>query len=339
MAVTKFIPISSAIEEYISLTDDRGSIDRPYIKKLANTVVNKLTFEDQLIHKVALLDVKDNIVDLPKNIRSIVQVAYRDNTEKKVKRTQIVEWIQKTNSDCDLKISLDCPKCSSPGGCNCEDEEIIMDVDRDYLMTHPELFYGHLKWYYRHGGLTNTNIPISPYYPEFFLIKYARSTMFGADYHIKGCLNLDSRLLINNTVNYIVEDLNYLRLNVKDGQVLVAYLAYKVDEEGYRYIPDQEDLIEAIKWYIEEMMTYRKYKRTRDKSYLQDSKAAKVEKLEAMGRAREKLRMMDFENFWSFVENNWSKNFSYDSWREEFNAHRRDRYSSDMDRLTTHRYR
>lgn len=337
MAVTRFIPISSAIEEYVSLTDDRGRLDRPYMKKLANSIVRKLTFEDQLVHKVALLDVKDNMVDLPKNIHSIIQVAYRDNTEKRVRRSQVVEWVQKTGTECDLVVSLDCPNCSNPGNCNCDDQEIVMDVDRDYLMAHPELFYGHLKWYYRHGGLTNTNIPISPYYPEFFLIKYARSTMFGADYHVRGCLNLDTRLMINSTVSYTVEELNYLRLNVKEGQVLVAYFSYKVDDEGYRYIPDQEDLIEAIKWYIEEMITYREYRRTKNREYLQVSKSAKLEKVEAMGRAREKLRMMDFENFWSFIENNWSKVFAYDDWRERFNAHNRDRYSKDMDRFTTHR--
>jgi hypothetical protein len=337
MASYKYVSPSAGIEEYLSLTDDRGKIDRAYIKKLTNTIVRKLTFEDQVQHKIALLDVVDNKVDLPKNLHKIHQVAYKADCEEKVTRTQVVEWIQKTNTDCDLVISLDCPKCSTPGPCSCKSEEIIMDVDRDYLMAHPELRYGHLKWYYRHGGLANTNVPISPFYPEFYLIKYARSTMFGADYHVKGCLNLESRLMANTTVNYVVEDGSYLRLNASTGQVLLSYLEYKTDEDGYRYIPDVEDIFDAIKWYIEEMMTYRIARKNKDQFYMGLSESARFKKEQAMGRAREKLRTMDFQNFWSFIENNWSKAYQYDDWQQNFNNPIRDRYGADLDRLTLHR--
>lgn len=342
MASYKYVSINAGLEEYLSLTDDKGRIDRAYAKKLATSIVKKLTFEDQVEHKVALLDVVDNKVDLPKNLHRIVQVAFKDTTERKVKRTQIVEWMQRNTSGCDLTITLDCPKCKTSGPCSCNQEELILDVDKDYLMAHPELFYGHMKWYYRHGGLTNTNVPISPYYPEFYLIKYARSTMFGADYHIRGCLNLESRLFVNSTVAYVIEDNEYMRLNVQEGQVLLSYFAYKTDEEGFRYIPDLEDIFEAIKYYTEEMMTYRLARknvanRVLFQNYLTLSKSAKQDKLEAMGRAREKLRTMEFQNFWSFLENNFSKVYSYDDWQEKFNAPERDRYGADMDRLTIHR--
>lgn len=342
MASFKYVPISGAIEEYISLADDRGRIDRAYAKKLANSIVRKLTFEDQVEHKVALLDVVDNKVNLPDNTHKIVQVAYKDTTERKVKKTQIVEWMQKTTTDCNLVISLDCPTCSKSTGCSCDSEELILDVDRDYLMGHPEHFYGHMKWYYRHGGLNNFNVPISPYYPEFHLIKYARSTMFGADYHVKGCLNLESRLFVNGTVNYVVEEGEYIRLNAREGQILLSYMAYKVDKEGYRYIPDLEDIFEAIKYYIEEMVTYRLARknianRSLHQSYLQLSRLAKQDKLDAMGRCREKLRNMEFQNYWSFIEQNYSKVFSYDDWQTRFNAPQRDRFGADMDRLTQHK--
>jgi hypothetical protein len=342
MSSYKYLPISAAIEEYLSLTDDKGRIDRAYIKRLANSVVRKFTFEDQVQHKIALMDVVDNKVDLPKNLNKIVQVAYKGVSERKVRRTQVVEWMQRTTTDCNLVISLDCPKCSTSGNCSCDSEELIMDVDRDYLMSHPEHVYGNLKWYYRHGGLDSDNAPVSLYHPEFRVIKYARSTMFGADYHVKGCLNLESRLFVNDSVNYVNEEGSYLRLNVQEGQVLLSYLEYKTDSDGYRYIPDLEDLFEAIKWYIEEMTTYRLARknvanRSLHQTYLNLSKTAKMEKLEAMGRSREKLRTMDFQNYWSFIENNWSKVYAYDDWQQNFNAPERDRYGEDMDRLTMHR--
>lgn len=337
MAKTKYVPISAAIEEWLMLTDYQGRINRADIKKIANSFVRKLTYEDQLRHKIKLIDVTDNLVDLPENFQSIIQVAYKEDEEKTVTRTEIVEATYKTLEGCEMTVSLDCPKCEKSTGCTCDEPEIIMNVDRDYMMAHPELVYGHLGHYYRHGGITNTHKVPSVYHPEFYLISYAQNYMFGADYHIKGCLNLDKSLLADSPVSYTVEDGKYLRLNVNSGQILLSYFEYIVDEEGYRFIPDLEDVFDVIKWGVEEIVLYREWRRTRNGDYLQVSKMAKNEKLEAMGRAREKLRILDFHNFFSFIENHYVKIMGYDDYQHRFNAKQRDRFGKDMDRLTIHR--
>lgn len=319
MAIVRFKPITAAIDAFLSLTDETGRINRSQLKTWANEIVRKLTFEDQLTNGIVLLDVEDYLVDLPSDFHSIVQVAYKEVEEEETCIDDIINY----NS------SLEIDTKSNKGF------TLRQDV--------PGLILAQMKHFYRYVSLNNNSASI--YYPEFRLIKYARSTMHGADYHIKGCLNLDSQLGSNNSVAYVVEgvgDKLYLRLNVKSGQVLLSYLKFNVDEEGYRYIPDIEDVFDTIKWYLEERVSYqlgRKYIRTDlnlSNTYFLLSSKAKTERERAQGRARDKLRTLDFQNFWSFIENNYQKIVHYDEWQQVFNATKRDRYGEDMDRFTNH---
>jgi hypothetical protein len=43
---------------------------------------------------------------------------------------------------------------------------------------------------------------------------------------------------------------NYLKFNVKEGWVKLAYKAVPIDDEGYPLVPDDESFMEAIYWYI-----------------------------------------------------------------------------------------
>jgi hypothetical protein len=54
-------------------------------------------------------------------------------------------------------------------------------------------------------------------------------------------LTLDYVYYINN---------NYIKLNVKDGYLKIAYQAMPLDEEGYPLIPDNQSFVEALYWYV-----------------------------------------------------------------------------------------
>lgn len=51
----------------------------------------------------------------------------------------------------------------------------------------------------------------------------------------------------------------YLRFNMKDGYVMLAYTRIPVDEEGYPMIPDHISFIEAVYWYIVTKLLYPKW--------------------------------------------------------------------------------
>lgn len=342
----KFLPIDTIVEDVIDWGDYRGMIDRVAMKKWANSLLRKLEAPNDYIDKIVMLEVKDYKVILPEDMQTVVQVAFRDETPRKIRRMEIVEWTQKMydGSGCELIISKDCPKCHNIkdeecGPCTCDSPEIIYDVDRLWELSHPEFKYNHMKHYYRHGGLTNENQIVSPYHPEFTLMKKSNHSFFNADSHIPGCLNLNTKLLANCNIEYKI-NFPILEVNRKEGKILLSYLAVKLDKSGYRMIPDVEDVFEALKWYIIEAMEYRSIGKATtlgDKNHHKQMwSIAKAEKIDAMGRAYEILNTPTFNDWMCFLENNYFKMFKDQNTAEQLGVRTPDMYDNTMGRLTNH---
>jgi hypothetical protein len=62
---------------------------------------------------------------------------------------------------------------------------------------------------------------------------------------------------------------SYLKTNVRDGYIMMAYQAVPTDDEGYPMIPDDADFLEAIYWYITMKLLYPQWKQgsVRDQVY------------------------------------------------------------------------
>lgn len=329
---TKFTSIKSVIQEYIDLVDPKDNADKNLLKKWANDIIDKLITDQQYEHKVVQLCLDNHSVELPEDFGLIVQVAFRGGEPKKCKRTEIVEWTQKTFDGCELNITLDCPKCHKTE-CTCETPEVVLDVDEMWRKSHPEFGYGHNKFMRTWGSFDNTNLPPSMYHPDFKIIKYARHDYFNADYHLESCLKINQALCAHCPIEYNVHDC-FIRVNRQEGDILLAYLAIPTDDEGYRKVPDIPDVFEAVRWYLVEMMSWRTYYKTRVPSYRMDAIDAKAYKEQAMGRARELLQTPDFGEWKSWLDNMWNKVYPYYEHFESMNMARRDRFDVDMSRLT-----
>lgn len=292
----EFITIDSIITDYLEVSGHTGHIDKSLLKKFADFIVSKMPYLDHHDHIIKFDFVKDYQCEKPKGFDSLVQMAFCPNKNVKIKRTEVVEWTQSLydGSGCELVISMECKDCHNVE-CTCKSPEIVVDVDRFWELNHPEFKYGHLAWYYRHGGLGNDNVPISPYHPEFKLIGPSRSAFFNADNYIKGCLNLNR--MCDKTPEKFIIDQDVIRFNVKEGRVIISYFAVPMDSDGYRKIPNVPELIEAIIWFLEERILYREYKRTRNPQFKRDSMDAMLQKERFMGIAREKLLTQDYGSF------------------------------------------
>lgn len=66
-----------------------------------------------------------------------------------------------------------------------------------------------------------------------------------------------------NDYNYSIYH-PYIRINNDVGYVKMSYRAMPTDENGFPYIPDTEEMKEAIKWYIEMMMMYQEFRRNKE---------------------------------------------------------------------------
>lgn len=339
----KFLSIDTIIEEVIDWGDYKGNIDRVAMKKWANAILRKLEIPNDYVEKIVMLEVKDYKASPPEDMERLVQMAFRDETPRKVRRTEIVEWTQKLydGSGCELVISKDCPECHNvEGDCECDSADIIYNVDRLWELSHPEYKYNHMKHYYRHGGFTNDNQIVSPYHPEFTLMKATTHNFFNADSHIPGCLNLNTKLLANVNIEYKL-DYPVIEVNREKGKILLSYLAVKVDKNGYRMIPDVEEVFEALKWHIIEAMEYRsigKAQNNGDKAHhKQMMMDARNEKSKAMGAAYEILNTPSYDDWVCFLENNHFKIFKDQSAAEQIGVKTPDMYQDTMGRLTTHR--
>lgn len=338
----RFLPIETVIDEVIDWTDYKGVLDRVAMKKWANTVLRKLEVPQLHDEVVTLLKVENYTVNAPDNCHKIVQIAFRNQSKQKVRRVEVVEWTQKLydGSGCELIITKDCPKChNAQTSCTCDSPEVIYNVDRLWELSHPELKYNHMKWYYRHGGLTNENQIVSPINPEFVLMKPATHDFFNADSFVPGCLNLNSKLLVNNKYTYKFSN-NKFTINQEKGQILLAYTAVKTDKNGYRLVPDVEEVYEAIKWYIIEALNYRmigKSATQADRNHYRAMTAdARNEKVRAMGAAFEVLDEPDFKNWWDFLEQNYFKMIKDRNQVDYFDVKTPDQYAITMNRLTKH---
>lgn len=72
----------------------------------------------------------------------------------------------------------------------------------------------------------------------------------------------------SNDLTYVVVP-GYIKTNVKEGYIMLAYTRIPVDEDGYPMIPDDVSFMEAIYWYINMKLLYPQWKdgRIRDAVY------------------------------------------------------------------------
>lgn len=55
----------------------------------------------------------------------------------------------------------------------------------------------------------------------------------------------------NTTYDYTyVINSNYIKMNIKEGYLMMAYTVYPTDEDGYPLIPDDPSFTEALYWYV-----------------------------------------------------------------------------------------
>lgn len=344
--MSKFLDLSTIVEEVIDW-GGYSDFSPTTMKKWAGAVLRKLEAPGSQVDKIKLLTVENYKVKEPEDLEKIVQMAFYETSTQTIRRTEIVEWTQQMydGSGCELVISKDCPKCHKEkdkpcGPCTCDSPEVIFDVDRMWEIAHPEFKYNHMKHYYRHGGLINDNQVLSPYCPQFVLMKPAEGPFFNADKYIPGCLNLNKALLCSCDIEYKIRD-GHIEVNKEKGQILVSYLAPRLDSEGYRMIPDEEEVLEALKWYVIEAIEYRsigKATTNQDRQHHKQMwKIANTEKKEAMGRAYEVLHTPEYEPWINFLDKYYMRMFREQTFNERFGGCVPDHYNNQMNRLTDHR--
>lgn len=330
----KFVKIDTVIGDVIDWGSYKGMIDRVAMKKWANSVLNKLDAPNDYENKITLLNIKNHKLFLPDDLKYIVQVAYKHPTKKNVKLIDIVEWHDKSiDKECQLKVIKECE--------NCDGSHIVYDIDERWRLAHLELKYQHMPHYRGWFGLRMDNPIVSQYHPDFVLAKASTKQFFNADLHIPGCVNLNNSLLNNVGVDYkLLNNDSILEFNKKEGQVLLSYLAVRLDENGYRLVPDIEEVFEAMRWQIIASIHFKAINTSFDGNerihHRQMYALAESSRINAMGAANEILNTPNFEDWISFLKNNYFRVLKDQGFYEQIGVNTPDVYNKIMDRLTNH---
>lgn len=335
MSVVRFIEMDSILSE---LYDRLGRMDikRSTVKNYSQEIAKKFTKKQNKVHKIAKGVVDNYTYNMPKDLSSIVQIAFSISETVKIKREDIVQWTQKVmdGSGCELEINLICPKCHETA-CSCGGTEVILDIDDLWRRSHPEHQYGHLKWLHSYAG-THKDQPISNYHPSCVIARANTSDFFGANLHIPGCVNLDDKLCASSPVEYLINDPK-IQFNKKEGEIIIAYKAVKTDSEGFYMLPDVPYMYDVIKWFVISEVMHTKYLQdTKNRGNFTAYKDAQTEYRRYAGSLTEVLDTPSPAEWFEFTKENYFKMVKNMKTAEYYKNKTPDYWEHHMRRLVNH---
>ena len=142
---------------------------------------------------------------------------------------------------------------------------------------------------------------------------------FGYKYrtqHIPECLNLST----DSDIRYSIDN-DIIDTNMKEGEILISYLGYKLDEEGSIMIPNHHKVFEAIFFSIEFKYFWMMWRKTADLKYRRVWSDAKSERNQLIGAARSALDIPDYDAFNHWIKTVWFQrlpNGAYEDYSKRF---------------------
>lgn len=326
-----YVSIHSVVQDYLDITGEDvlggknyGGVKEELILKWANDAIERMNNDVQYVHKVDLLRIENYKAEIPPGFKYVAQASYRRIHESSQLRDRITEWSQKAldGSGCKLDISIDCPKCHETT-CDCKTSPIVeVDVNRIYQDAHPELYTKYMAHFFHHGSLNDRGEMTSCMDPDFVLMRRTSNSYFNIPYHIGNCLNLNADIDVEYDIS-----LPHIITNFSEGEVLLSYIGEKLDEDGYRMIPDLPVVHEAITIAVDERMAYRRWRLEGNPSHRVDWQTIHALKEKLIARGRSQLQIPDPDAWHQYIRNHWKQLIPKWNWREDFNRFRPDRFN------------
>lgn len=319
-----YVSIKNAVFDWI--TDNKLSqeeVDEPLLIKWGVDCVRWCSTQEQLKHRIVILQVNNSRARLPDDFVLLAQAASNVRWEEpcicdqepqpdccsksipnynrlpKSRREDIVQWVQGTlEKDCELEINLKCPTCRK-SDCDCDSPVVEVDVDRIWEMAHPEIYYGHFTRIGRFGYGPGQNSPYASYYtPKFKLMRYATN-----DYHrLRNILTDCPNVNCDNCYKEFILDLPYIEVDFGEGEILLSYLGRPLDGDGEIMIPDHPDVIEAIVNHLDYKWYRALWKKTGDRKDREVSTEAMQLREQHIGLAKSELQIPEFHQFKNYLE-------------------------------------
>ncbi len=281
-----------------------GKVDEDLIKRHASDRSHELFTPEQLIYAQALLHVQNNKADLPEGLHSIYLAACVSDRAKYVNRHQLVGYTQKVfGTDCDVEVNLLCPKCKDKS-CKCDNAVIDIHVDDLYLRQHPWLWEMSSSHYIGYNAPTTDGFPTcSGDFQDFKLMtpRVSNDSLWNSEFYLGVCQSLGRA----NCPQYEIEPPHFIT-DLKEGQVLISFLKYPMDDEGYFMVPNYPIVVRAILAYITEKYMWKQWMKDDGNQnnrlrYIDAKNEANL----LMGQAQSELEAISPDKFTSIANRHW----------------------------------
>ncbi len=314
---------TTAIAEWLKRSGrSQESVPEELVLTIVHDTVGMVATDIQFVEKVALLYVENYRTVVPSDFKYVIQAAFSAEPPDCKLTERVSELMQSTldGSGCNLKITLECPKCKChTSDCKCALPFVEVDANRIWETANPQLYQRHMGHFHRFGNTHNRSG--SFYYPEWQMMRKTSTTFFNVPYHINECLNFN----VDSAIEYNI-DLPNIIVNHKKGRVLLAYFGEKTDDQGLRMIPDTPEVFTAIFYSIEETLALQEYIQTGGQR-----EAVKYDRMKEAAekwryKARNDLQMPDPDEWKQFIDNHWKKLLPYYNWEGNFNRFQKDQF-------------
>lgn len=319
MKVNK-VTVEAALDDWKEDREYEQDIKPELIKKWANDIAQKVSTDEQMVHSIALMQVRDYRTTLPENFKFINQVAYNIETTKPILKEQLVEWVQKADNGCDVKVTLDCPDCLDTDT-ECSRPIATVDVNAIWASANPQTQVAYAKFFYGYGGTSIRDGSQGCWTPPSFqLMRPSQNSFFNIPFHEDACM-----IGVDQKAEYQVHP-PVLITNFKTGQILLSYMGADIDDEGWYYIPNLPEVFEAISFGVDEKIARMKYSKnptSQTRTYWMDMRS---EKERMIARAKNKLQIPSADEWVVLMQNHYNRLHPYWDYEQNLNRDARDRY-------------
>lgn len=317
------LSITTVIDDWLDLSGvESESIDPNWMYKTAHDTLVKITPADQMLHKIALVDVDNYNAELPCGFRFLSSVSgkvkQQGDEDRMVLIEEVVEYIATDECFNEVKIKMDNDYV---------DGAFEVEVDPSFLSRNPKLHYlgnkaGFLK---SSGTLYDRSKGIESYYKGFTFMEPLTD-----DYNSMERKTGKER---DEKPGYTIDN-GFIRFNFKEGQALISYFAFNLDDNGYMMVPNHPDVIDALTWTIEARSLYRNYRRTSEAKHLNLYNNALQQSQKYIAIARTKLRTPASDEWAAFLKNRWMQVAPLDKdWKANGNKNTRDFYRQNFPKI------
>lgn len=299
-----YISIKSIVDSYVLKTGNED-ITESQILRLTNDELETFLPSDQYRTFVCLLDIQNYKGVLPNNFKYVLQAAYNLKTSHDIKEVITQYQQKKYGTNCKYELNLICEDCDT--------SVAEINITEDWIKNNPQVFYNHANAYQEFRSLNGGKSYIDD---KFHLMRRTTNYFFNIPYHLNDCINFH----VDSNIEYNIED-GTIITNFKEGKVLLSYMGYKMDKEGWLMIPNHPTVYDALIKSIEATLAYIEYRKDKNPTNRNFYMEAVQMKEKAVLKAKTQTVIPPRDKWKMFMRNHWNRvipNLSYEGVHNSF---------------------